>query len=59
MTYDELLQMDERPKPFESYSAQELWDDEHIGDGKAQAAATPRWVRGHSLCPDGWAHTTA
>jgi len=28
--YNELLKIDERPKPFEIYTAKELWDDDHI-----------------------------
>jgi len=28
--YNELIKINERPKPFEFYTAWELWDDEHI-----------------------------
>jgi SAM-dependent methyltransferase len=28
--YNELIKLDERPKPFECYTAKELWDDDHI-----------------------------
>lgn len=28
--YNELLNIDEKPKPFEIYTAKELWDDDHI-----------------------------
>lgn len=28
--HNELLKIDERPKPFEIYTAKELWDDDHI-----------------------------
>ena len=28
--YNKLIKIDERPKPFEFYTATELWDDEHI-----------------------------